>query len=574
MGKAKSSKNAGEKTASYKDTIVKVVGGSTRGSEFPARGASFTIGRSTDADVQIQDTQISRVHCRLDWKDGLWHIEDLDSTNGTWMVGQRVDRKVQLPLKASVRVGNTIFELYDIYSSEEAPDSRQPVITYRIEPETLACSGEDNSKTLQVVKEESRRLAAIYKFYNLISSVFDERELYGKILSAVTNIIPSDDAYLLLYSITAGDFAPVAGRTDHGVMEKIESRNINQKVVSFVKDTREAILSTSSFDGGVNTKKIPGLPELTTSVMCVPMLGKQQINGMIYISLSSAAERYSENDLRLLTVIGHTAGMAIENSRLVAHSIRNERLLAAGATAANLSHHIKNIMTGLDGSINLLSMAVDNSDMGLAKEAAGILRKNHRRVEELALDLLNLSSEQKPKFKKYDVGMVIKDVVELFDARLKQDKINIRVAAAVAKQPLYADVDAKGIHRVLLNLIGNAQQAILDHLDKLDERPGEITIAAAFTDAKESVTVTVTDNGGALSPDNAESIFDLFVSDKGYVGTGLGLAVSKKIIEAHDGSIAAKTDKEGKLTSISFTIPASHSEQSTATCSFQRINVT
>jgi len=572
MIKAKSGKKAVEKTASYKDTIIKVVGGAMRGSEFPARGASFTIGRSTDADVQMQDTQISRVHCRLEWKDGLWHIEDLDSTNGTWMVGQKVDHKVYLPMKASVRVGNTIFELYDIYSSEETLEGQQPVVTYRIEPETLAGSGEDGgSKTLQVVKEESRRLAAIYKFYNLISSVFDERELYHKILSAVTNIIPSDNAYLLLYSIAGGDFIPVAGRTDHGVMDKIDSRNINQKVVAFVKDNREAVLSTSAFEGA-GPRKIPGLPTLTTSIMCVPMLGKQQTNGMIYISLSSAAERYNENDLRLLTVIGHTAGMAIENSRLVAHNIRNERLVAAGATAANLSHHIKNIMTGLDGSINLLSMAVDNNDLSLAKEASGILRKNHRRVEELALDLLNLSSEQKPKFKRYDIDLIIKDVVELFAARLKQDKINIRIAADCGKRPLCADVDAKGIHRVLLNLVSNAQQAILDHLDNLDERPGEITIRAALTDNKESVAVTVTDNGGALSPENAESIFDLFVSDKGYAGTGLGLAVSRKIIEAHDGSISAKTEK-GKLTSITFIVPVSHSELSTATCSIQRIKV-
>ena len=556
----------------YINTTIKMVSGSMRGTEVPIKKTVVTLGRSSEADVQVHDILISRIHCKLEWCDGQWLIEDCGSTNGTWMIGQKVDKKVPLPMKTSVRIGNTLFELIDVFAGDTQVFSR-PFITYSIQPETLVVTTKPDSKTqdikLKLLKEENQRLAAVYKFQNMIAAVLNEQALYRKILMALMNVLYASKAYLLIYDLETGKFVPITGRDETGELRSVTKGDIQSTVVDFVKENRESVLSIDENSEAKHFENISG-PNVTTSTMCVPMLGKRQINGMLYVSLTCVNEKYTEDDLRLLTVIGHTAGMAVENSRLVEFNLKNERLVATGATAAGLSHYIKNILAGLDGSLHLLKMGVNEHDFDIADEALSILSKNHKRLGDLVLDLLNLASEQEPEFEIYDVHQIIMDIVELVRDQLKSEKINIVVDSQV--KPLFAEVDAKGIHRVILNLISNAEEAILSK--KLPESEpdikGEIKILTKFNKNMDYIIVTVSDNGVGLDSEELKSIFELFVTSKGTVGTGLGLAVSKRIVNAHEGNISA-TAKKGKGCSISFSLPVAHNEMTTATRTIKRI---
>lgn len=569
-------KQTGSTPGNFTETTIKMVSGSMRGTEVPIRNPVVTLGRSSEADVQVHDVLISRVHCKLEWDNGQWYIEDLSSTNGTWMVGRKVDKRVPLPMKTSIRIGNTLFELINIFAADTQSFSR-PFVAYSIQPDTLAPSTsietDDKSQSLHLLKEENQRLAAIYKFQNMIAAVLDEKELYPKILSAVMNVITADTAYLLLYDLDSGKFAPVTGRNEIGTLEDVDSNCVRGSIVDFVRENRESVLSIDESDEKKRFKELAGVPDVVTSTMCVPMLGKRQINGMIYMNLSSTTEKYTEDDLRLLTVIGHTAGMAVENSRLVEFNLKNERLVATGATAAGLSHYIKNILAGLDGSLNLLKMGIDEKDFAMAGEASSILRKNHRRLGNLVLDLLNLASEQRPEFEIYDLNLVIHDVVELLDPQLKQEGVNIHIDTKL-QTPLFAEIDSKGIHRVLLNLISNAEEAILSK--KKDgagdnKKLGNIMVGAKFNDNMDYIIVTVSDDGVGLKKDEVDSMFDLFVTSKGTAGTGLGLAVSKRIVNSHEGNITATSDK-GKGCTIAFSLPVTHNEMTTATRTIKRLS--
>ncbi len=567
-----SEKNKSKKApATYRDTTIKIISGAMRGTEMPIRKEAITLGRSTESDIQVDDTLISRVHCRLEWDEGKWYLNDLKSTNGTWMVGRKVDKKVFIPLKTSIRIGNTIFELIDIYAADTQSFS-SPFIAYSIEPETLVSSIPSAGKrpaaspSIRLLKEENQRLSAVYKFQNMIASVLDEKELYPKILDAVMNIISVDHAYLLLYDLDSGDFSPVEGRDQNGKIKIVDNSKIRNNVVDFVKENKESVLSMDDSFEKKRFQELTGVPKIITSTMCVPMMGKRQINGMVYLSLSSTTEKYSEDDLRLLTVIGHTAGMAVENSRLVEFNLKNERLVATGATAAGLSHYIKNILAGLDGSLSLLKMGLDEKDFLLAGEASKILHKNHRRLGNLVLDLLNIASEQKPEFSIYDLNTIIQDVVELIETQLKNEGIALKVDSQVNNTPFFVEVDAKGIHRVLLNLISNAEHAILakKEIANTDSKCGTILISSKFNDKMDYAIVTLSDDGIGIDKDEAEAMFELFVTSKGSAGTGLGLAVSKRIIIGHEGNITA-TGEKGKGCTIAFSLPVSHNETTTTT---------
>jgi two-component system, NtrC family, sensor kinase len=566
----------GLKSTNYTGTTIKIVSGSMRGTEVPVRNSLVTLGRSSDADVQVHDSLISRVHCKLEWEDGEWFLDDLGSTNGTWMVGRKVDKRVPLPMKTSIRIGNTLFELINIYAADTQSFAR-PFVAYSIQPETLAPSIphdiDDKGQSLHLLKEENQRLAAIYKFQNMIAAVLDEKELYPKILSAAMNVIAADTVYLLLYDLDKGAFTPVTGRNELGALEDINSESVKSIIVDFVRENRESVLSIDDPEDKKRFKELLGVPNVITSTMCVPMLGKRQINGMIYMTLSSTTEKYTEDDLRLLTVIGHTAGMAVENSRLVEFNLKNERLVATGTTAAGLSHYIKNILAGLDGSLNLLQMGIDEKDFSIAGEASNILNKNHRRLGNLVLDLLNLASEQKPEFEIYDINVVIQDVVELLKPQLNNEGINIIIDTKLKGTPFFAEIDSRGIHRVLLNLISNAEEAILlkNDPDNKGKGIGNILVSAKFNDKMDYIIVTISDDGVGLKKEDIDSIFDLFVTSKGNAGTGLGLAVSKRIVTAHEGNITA-TSTKGHGCTIAFSLPVAHNEMTTATRTIRRIS--
>jgi two-component system sensor histidine kinase VicK len=100
---------------------------------------------------------------------------------------------------------------------------------------------------------------------------------------------------------------------------------------------------------------------------------------------------------------------------------------------------------------------------------------------------------------------------------------------------------------------------------------GNILVAAKFNDNMDYIIVTVSDDGVGLKKEEVDSMFDLFVTSKGTVGTGLGLAVSKRIVTAHEGNITATSEKNQGCT-IAFSLPVAHNEMTTATRTLKRIS--
>ncbi len=557
--------------------VLKVISGGLKGTEFALDKNIVTIGRSSenqgDNHIVVPDNLVSRVHCRLFFDDIKWHIEDLESTNGTWLVGQKVGRMVDISEKTPVRIGNTLFEIFNRKSADETISLAMPFITFRMQPDTLAPASAVTGgagESIKSAEEQSRKLASIYKFQNAIASTTNLSKLYVKMLSSIIEEMPVDRVFLLIYNLENGKFEPVSGMTREGMIEEIAEGEISKTIVDFVKENRESVLSVDNFYKDKAVKSAMA-PDGKRSTMCVPMLVNQQLTGMIYFELASPDRKYDEDDLRLATVITHSAALALENIRLLEFNLKNERLVATGATAAGLSHYIKNILAGLDGSLSLLQMAIDEKDLSMAGESLAILSKNHRRLGNLVLDLLNLTSEQKPSMKINDLNSVINDVTELMVPQMKQQGIEIRKNPDLENLPLYAEFDANGIHRVLLNLILNSEHAIQAKKETIDNgNGGVIYINASFSETKDYIVVSVTDNGTGIATEDAEKIFEIFFTSKGSAGTGLGLAVTKRIVEAHGGTISASGEK-GRSCMIAFSLPISHNESNTMTHAIKRI---
>ena len=101
----------GETASTDNATRLVITSGTKAGAEFPLGHDEITIGRSSDSAIIIRDDYTSTHHARLMLWNGRWMIQDLDSTNGTFLNGSRVTVPTPIPLGATVKVGATTFEL-------------------------------------------------------------------------------------------------------------------------------------------------------------------------------------------------------------------------------------------------------------------------------------------------------------------------------------------------------------------------------------------------------------------------------------------------------------------------------
>jgi signal transduction histidine kinase len=133
--------------------------------------------------------------------------------------------------------------------------------------------------------------------------------------------------------------------------------------------------------------------------------------------------------------------------------------------------------------------------------------------------------------------------------------IDIDITENISKKSIMAEIDAMAIHRVLLNLLNNSCDAV-NQCHK-GEPGGKVLIDATVADNDRIVVITIEDNGCGIAEDIVDQIFDMFYSDKGENGTGLGLAVSRRLIEAHKGVVSVESVVD-KMTKFTIRLPMTH----------------
>jgi signal transduction histidine kinase len=202
-----------------------------------------------------------------------------------------------------------------------------------------------------------------------------------------------------------------------------------------------------------------------------------------------------------------------------------------GQAISGLSHYIKNILAAMETSHAMVEKALAADDLAIISRVWKILRRSNQRISNLVLDMLAYSKERKPETQLCQVNQICKEAAELIYDRMqaKKGKLNLDLDQELPR----INVDPQGIHRCLLNLLTNA-------VDAVEEDDGEVRISTHYQE-ENGMLITVEDNGSGIPEQISQRIFDVFFSTKGSQGTGLGLAVTKKIIEEHGGRIEVQS---------------------------------
>lgn len=205
-------------------------------------------------------------------------------------------------------------------------------------------------------------------------------------------------------------------------------------------------------------------------------------------------------------------------------------LATLGETIAGMSHSIKNILAGLEGGVYMVDSGLNKGKEDRVRVGWEMVKKNVNKVSDLVKDILYASKEREPEYRECDPAEILHDVYTLY--REKVSKEGIELVRNFPDSLGIAVLDPAGIHTCLSNFVSNAIAACLAAESKEDHR-----ISLTGYVQSDSVVFEVSDTGAGMSDDVAENLFTKFYSTKGSKGTGLGLVVTRKIVEEHGGSI-------------------------------------
>jgi signal transduction histidine kinase len=534
--------------------VLHVLQGPDRGKKFelPSHEPQL-IGRSSEA-LPITDTTVSRRHAELTPDDGKWYLRDLDSANGTFLNGRKLSaaERVQLSAGDQFRCGSTLM------SFAITPDDKRTSVISMMPAEAFDTTVERAMSTTartmiagapDPAQAAAEHLRVIYALTGLTASTLDRKELLEKVMDLVFEEFRPDRGFILLQEKPTDRPNPAVVRYRVRPKTLDEGRiPVSRTIVQHTLERNEGVLSTnamndSRFRSGDSVRDY-GI----RSAICVPIRTGERTFGVIHIDSSLMNFTFTEEQLRLMNAVGQHTGLALQSAEVLASKMQTERLAAMGETVASLSHSIKNILQGLRGGADAVELALNKSDVQLAKEGWPILARNLDRIYALTLNMLAYSKQRALEIELIPLHRVVQEAAELIQPQCDRKRAGLILDLADDMPPIPADANA--LHQAVMNLLINAAEAVPD-------KKGVITVKTRFLPQTHEAEISVSDNGPGILAEWRDQIFEAFASTKGQRGTGLGLAVTKKIITEHDGRIEL-APAEAKGATFIITLPSDY----------------
>jgi len=396
---------------------------------------------------------------------------------------------------------------------------------------------QESAKDKQLAMYE--RLIEISKQLN---STFDHMSLLQQIISAATELTDSEEASILLLDSASGElrFAITTNADPHAMEEIIVPITgstagwiVTHGEPRVIEDVEAEPTHFQGVDDAIEFR--------TRNLLGVPMRTHKEVIGALQAVNKRAGKRYNDGDINALTTLASLAGIAIENARLFRQS----------DFVAEMVHELRTPLLSLKTSTTLLL----RPDLPLEKrdDMVMMMQGETNRLMRLTTEFLDLaqmeSGRAKLEISPFDLNRLIDDSIHVVTPQATAKEISVENTNAF-------DVTVNGDHgkikQVLLNLLTNAI--------KYNPEGGSVKVNTTILENgnKSMVRIAVKDTGYGIPKEDQKNMFQKFfrvqsTADKAS-GTGLGLVITKHIVEAHGGNIWLESDV-GKGTTFFFTVP-------------------
>ncbi len=377
-----------------------------------------------------------------------------------------------------------------------------------------------------------RIVDALYRVHRLHESVTDLDGLLDALLEESQAVAHAEASSLLLYDPALDElyFHIAKGETgDQQALKQGLRLKLGEGIAGIAAETRASLnVADAHTDSRVHrtADRISNFD--TRSLLAVPLLDNDELFGVLELVNKAGGGPFTDFDQRVMEIFSSQAASAIGRARLIAENLRSERLAAVGQAVAGLSHYTKNIIHGMLGSVEIVDEGLNEEKRELVDRAWPILKRSVGRLTHVVEDMLAFSKPREPLYEPCDLRQVVNEAAETFRELFERRNVALEVETKGIGDGNPVWLDARGLYRCMLNLLTNAGDAV--PLDR-----GRIRLSVKK--AGDALEIDVADNGPGIPEENRHRIFDAFFSTKGSSGTGLGLAVTQKIIAEHGGTI-------------------------------------
>ena len=288
-----------------------------------------------------------------------------------------------------------------------------------------------------------------------------------------------------------------------------------------------------------------------------PLIAKERLIGVVFADNLYSNAPIEADDIQLLDTLAQQAALTIDNA-LTYQALQSaqrelvsaERLVAVGEMAARVSHEIRNPLATIGGFGH--SILKKPSDEAAVTRKARVIVSEVARLEELLTDLLDMARARPLQPQPESINEIVEHALLLAEADIRA--YNVAVERSFASEMPMMCVDRARLLQALLNTIRNGAQAMTDG--------GDMRIATRLTtqidentdESREWIEIEIADSGSGIPTRSLAQVFDPFFSTK-VSGSGLGLPVTRRIIEDHGGHIDVQS-REGEGTTFIFQLPA------------------
>lgn len=388
---------------------------------------------------------------------------------------------------------------------------------------------------------------SLFEICQAMVSAGQPREVLHTILSLSVQTLQADAGSILLYEEKAGRVEMLAS---FGLPEAVVKRGYLPHPDSITEQVMRLNRPMAIQGTMPSNPMYPGFTDgqIVRSALCAPLAIKGKPVGTMNLNrYGQDAPLYNDQDIEQVSILASQAAVCIENAQLQENNLKQARLAAIGYTTSGISHCVKNLLTGLRGGVGLLEMAQSAKDWDAAGRGLTVLRHNVDRLSLLILDILDLSKDSKPVQQQTSLREIFSNVAEV--AAFKAERRQQQLTWTVEPSTQSAWLDPHQIFRCLLNLLDNAHDAAGSggRITLSARKASADLVAEAFGKVDDDagyVCLTVADSGPGIPQEVLPHLFEPFYTTKHSAGTGLGLAVTHRLVENHHGRIVIHSQPE------------------------------
>jgi len=291
-------------------TNLYIVNGSDEGRSFDLKGDTIYIGRSPDNDLQIKDRFVSRKHLRIFRKGSKYFIKDLKSKNGTFINGKQIPSGVEFELKEglTIAIGMSVICL-DKESSEDVVSFLESIRLSRDISKEVGVSAKDRSMTAQ------KNIELIQKVSNVLMRSLNINLISEKILGYIFDLLKRiDRGAIILIDKETGEISEVITKFKSHINGS-DMRYSPDVVDRVIEDGKAVMVLDSSADDEDDLSDTLKILKIG-SVMCVPLIIRSKIRGVIYVDSIEKPHGFRKEDLSLFKALSSRAAIAIENASI------------------------------------------------------------------------------------------------------------------------------------------------------------------------------------------------------------------------------------------------------------------